>query len=246
MNQPLKVGDTVYSLDDLQHGYHEEATITEVNEHVGRPDFAPARTYTVTTKSGGVLHSMMASELSRTPPKPRPSYAIANWAASLTHPIQLVGTVSAASFGLPQLDTYMDPTACSDRLWREYGKHGRLLVAVDYDSTCAPFPAGTTHDMVLALLRRCTALGFHLYLFTASNPSRYAEMHAFMAAQGIKVAPGVNVNPIELPFGNWGKPYWNVLVDDRAGLASAYQALLSVVERAEAANAHYPVALDGA
>lgn len=132
------------------------------------------------------------------------------------------------------LDTYMVHQTCVDRLWREYQKHGRLIVACDFDSTCHPFPAHTTHEMVLALLRRCSALSFHLYLFTAANQGRWDEMRAFMKAQGIKVADGINVNPIPLPFGNWGKPYWNILLDDRSGLAAAYQTLLAVVDRIEA------------
>lgn len=131
------------------------------------------------------------------------------------------------------LDTYMDHDACVVRLWREWVKHGRLLVACDFDETVCAFHGGTTHEMVLALLRRCSALSFHVYIFTASNPSRHDEMKTFMAANGIKVADGINVNPISLPFGNWGKPYWNILLDDRSGLASAYQTLLAVVDRIE-------------
>ncbi len=135
------------------------------------------------------------------------------------------------------LDTYMNPAACVDRLWREYTKHGRLIVATDWDETCQAFHGGTTHDMIIDLLRRCSALGFHIYIFTASNPERWPAMKAQAKEWGITVADGVNVNPVPLPFGNWGKPYWNCLLDDRAGLSAAYQTLLAVVERAEAQKA---------
>lgn len=134
-------------------------------------------------------------------------------------------------------DPYLNHAHCVARLIREWEKHGRLIVALDYDGTCRPFPESDehTHELVLGLARECSDLGWHIVIWTASNPSRYPMMREHLAREGIKVA-SVNENPITLPFGLWGKIYYNVLLDDRAGLAAAYAALREVVDHVKAAK----------
>lgn len=132
-------------------------------------------------------------------------------------------------------DPYLDQSICVARLIREWEKHGRLIVALDYDGTCRPFPESDeyTHELVLALARECSDLGFLITIYTASNPERYPTMRAHLEREGIKVA-SINENPIELPFGLWGKVYYNVLLDDRAGLRDAYEQLRQAVEHVKA------------
>ncbi len=129
----------------------------------------------------------------------------------------------------PVEDPYLNQHRCVQRLLKEWRKHGRLIVAVDFDDSVWPFhDTNHTHDKVIALVKECSDLGCLIVIYTASDPSRYPMMRAFLEGRGIKVA-SVNENPIELPFGRWGKIYYNAFLDDRAGLASAYEQLRQVV-----------------
>lgn len=72
-SQPIKVGDIVYSLDDCQAGYGEEAIVEAIHETPrSAPTFAPSCLYTLRTKSGAQLTDMLRSEFSR---KPLPSFS---------------------------------------------------------------------------------------------------------------------------------------------------------------------------
>jgi hypothetical protein len=135
-------------------------------------------------------------------------------------------------------DPYLYQELCFNRLLAEYRLHKRLIVAVDFDDTVFDFhKAGYQYEAVLRLLRRCTALGFYITLFTCSDPSEYARQIAYLLDYGVLVT-SVNENPVQLPFGNHGKPYYNILLDDRAGLCAAYQTLESVATQAEADKEH--------
>lgn len=131
-------------------------------------------------------------------------------------------------------DPFMDRDYCLERLMAEYRTHGKLIVAVDFDDTVFDFhKVGRRYDRVLDLLRRCQALDFYIVLFTGTPPSQWDDQRQYLANRGIHIEVGINENPIKLPFGNWGKPYWNILLDDRAGLGQAYAILSSVVSQIE-------------
>jgi hypothetical protein len=128
-------------------------------------------------------------------------------------------------------DPYILTDACVERLWREYETHKRLIVAVDYDDTVFDFHKRThLHGYILRLLRRCKEAGFYVVLFSASAPERHPEMLAYMESHGVEV-DSVNRNPIPLPFGHHGKIYYNILLDDRAGLGQAAEILEEVLRR---------------
>lgn len=133
-------------------------------------------------------------------------------------------------------DPFMDRDYCVQRLLKEYREHGKLIIAVDFDDTVFDFhSAGHRYDRVIALLKRCQALGFYIVLFTGSHPDKYAMQIEYLILRGISIKH-VNQNPIPLPFGNHGKMYYNCLLDDRAGLGHAYVILSSVVAEIEKEN----------
>lgn len=128
-------------------------------------------------------------------------------------------------------DPYTDTDLCVNRLLREHSKHPRLIVACDFDDTVFPYHGGSsTHERVIRLLQRCSARDFHIVVFTASSPDRYPFMQTYLSERGIKVS-SVNTNPISLPFGNHGKVYYNILLDDRAGLGQACDVLEGLMDR---------------
>lgn len=134
------------------------------------------------------------------------------------------------------IDTFLSTDACVERLLAEYHLHGKLIVAFDFDDTVFDYHGkGRTYERVLELLRRCQKLGFWLVLFTACDPNKRDDQRAYLAQQGIQIH-SINENPIPLPFGHHGKIYFNVLLDDRAGLGQAVETLTRVLDRVEVAR----------
>lgn len=118
-------------------------------------------------------------------------------------------------------DPHTETERCINRLLSEYRVHKSLIVAVDFDDTVFDFhEAGFQYPEVLQLLSECQELGFHIVLFTGSHPDKYDSQRAYLANRGISIQH-INQNPIPLPFGNHGKMYYNILLDDRAGLGQA-------------------------
>ena len=130
-------------------------------------------------------------------------------------------------------DPFLDNTLCVARLYDEYKRHPKLIIGCDFDDTVYDFhEQGHTHDNVIELLRKCQALGFYITLFSASKPERHEMMKEVMLKHGITV-DSINKNPIDLPYGNCGKIFYNILLCDRAGLKSAFYVLTEVVRKIE-------------
>ncbi len=127
--------------------------------------------------------------------------------------------------GNPLADPFFSTTRAISRLKEEYNAHRRLIVAFDFDDTVFDYhKKGRTYERVIELLRECKQFGFYLVMFTCSDRDKWAAQLDYMKGLGIEV-DSVNQNPIPLPFGHDGKVYFNVLLDDRAGLGQAYEAL---------------------
>lgn len=126
-------------------------------------------------------------------------------------------------------DPFATTSKCVERLLKEYNKHNRLIVACDFDDTVFDYHGGgDNHQRVLDLLHECKKLKFYVVIWTASDPSRFEEMRKYMQSEGIKI-DAINENPIALPFGNHKKIYYNILLDDRAGLGQSLDTLETVI-----------------
>lgn len=131
------------------------------------------------------------------------------------------------------MDTFFSTEKAVFRLFNEWKKHPKLLIACDFDDTVFDFHEhGNDHTAVLELLKKCKALGFYVSLFTASSPDRYDFMRGYMRERGIEI-DAINENVITLKYGNNGKIYFNILLDDRAGLGQAYTTLLTTIRLIE-------------
>lgn len=117
---------------------------------------------------------------------------------------------------------------CVKRLWRDYEKHANLIIAFDFDNTIYDYHNERYHfDCVKSLLRDCSELGFTMVLFTANDDPDTLQHHIeFCEGEGIRV-DFVNESPVLKTT----KPYYNILLDDRAGLEDAYHILSQVVKR---------------
>jgi hypothetical protein len=122
------------------------------------------------------------------------------------------------------LDYYLLDSNVIERLVIEWKSYGSLVIAYDYDNTVFDYH-GDGHEYldIPNLLRECKAYGCYLIVFSASESSRYSEISSYLKSKDIPY-DSINSNP---PFitADTGKIYYNVLLDDRAGLRSAYDNL---------------------
>lgn len=124
---------------------------------------------------------------------------------------------------------FLDTDNCVKRLYKEYVKNKRLIVAIDFDDTVYDYSQnGSTFDQIIQVLKRCKTHNFYIVSWTASAPERYPFIKDHLSKLGIEV-DSFNENPIPLPFGNHKKIYYNILLDDRAGLSAAVNILTETI-----------------
>lgn len=119
-------------------------------------------------------------------------------------------------------DKYLDNDIQIARLVKEWKEHNGLIIAFDFDNTIYDYHnEGATYDSVITLLKECKDMGCTLILHTCCNEDKYEFMKNYCEEVGIEI-DYINESPIS--FGG-NKIYYNILLDDRSGLQSAYEAL---------------------
>lgn len=125
--------------------------------------------------------------------------------------------------------------ACLERLKNEYDKYGKLIVAFDFDNTVYDFHKNEgDYSEVIDLLKECIKLEFDLILFTVDeDPDKVSEKVRWLVSNDLWSYKSsyffVNTGPL---FSRSRKPYYNILLDDRAGLEESYNILKQVVDYA--------------
>ena len=113
-----------------------------------------------------------------------------------------------------------------ERLRKDYLEHGSLFVAFDYDNTVFDYhKKEISYYKIIDLLQTCKSLGFTMILFTGNEGTRLKEIKEDLKVRNI---PYDLVN--ENPFMKTRKPYYNILLDDRAGLFEAYSNLKKLTD----------------
>lgn len=123
-------------------------------------------------------------------------------------------------------NSYLNDQKALDRLLTEYKKYGSLTVAYDFDNTVYDYHnEGHDYSDVINLIRECKECGFYLIVFTGEENTNKVE--TFLNENDIPF-DAINENP---PFfkSTSRKIYSNILLDDRAGLYSAYWQLKNVI-----------------
>lgn len=120
----------------------------------------------------------------------------------------------------------MDYENCVDRLMKEWDEHGSLFVAFDFDNTVFDYHRkGFTFPAVEFLLRESKKAGLKLILFTAKETKEELDRCVEYCKERGYEPDFINTSPIM----NTKKPYYNILLDDRAGLQSAAGTLITVI-----------------
>jgi hypothetical protein len=108
-----------------------------------------------------------------------------------------------------------------DRLKQDYLAHKSLFVAFDYDNTVFDYHSqGINYEKIIELLRVCKSLGFTMILFTGNENEKLEVIKTDLKKRKIPFDL-INENPL-MPT---RKPYYNILLDDRAGLKESYNNL---------------------
>lgn len=129
------------------------------------------------------------------------------------------------------MDFFLSEEHITERLIAEWEKYGSLVIAYDFDNTVYDFhKQGHSYDVVIQLLRECKGQNAHLMVYTARRDDELSFVRSYLDEKQIPY-DSINETPDFLPFEDGKKLYFNILIDDRAGLPSAYRCLSQAVER---------------
>ncbi len=132
------------------------------------------------------------------------------------------------------MDFYLDDENALNRLLTEWKKYGKIIVALDFDLTIFDFlNVGMEFNDVINLIKRCEKIGIYLLVFTCRQEKDYPIISKYYEEKGLKYDK-INEN-VDFLHGQMTsrKLYYNICLDDRAGLSSAYNILLKAVEHME-------------
>lgn len=121
---------------------------------------------------------------------------------------------------------------CSRRLLWEYRHYEQLIVGVDFDNTIKPVRSKESCEEVIELLRRCSKdPKIVLCLWSICPEGEEQSKVEYCESQGIHI-DYINTSPYNIGEWKGNKQFFNVLLDDRAGLESAYNNLKYVLDHA--------------
>lgn len=124
------------------------------------------------------------------------------------------------------MDEFLKPNANFIRLVEDWEKYGSLTIGFDFDGTVHDYhKKGHTYHMTIELLKELHKLGCKLVCWTAYEDLVYVE--EYLEKIGIPLC-SINKGGISLPW-TTVKPFFSALLDDRAGLESAFRDLSLLV-----------------
>ena len=124
------------------------------------------------------------------------------------------------------MDFYLKKENTFERLLREYKKYDSLVVAFDFDNTVYDFhQKGLNFTDVITLLQNLKKIGCYLIIFTANEDEDFVKKYC---KDNQIPFDTINENP---PFhqSKSRKIYYNILLDDRAGLHETFTHLTKLV-----------------
>jgi hypothetical protein len=125
------------------------------------------------------------------------------------------------------MDEYLIKNSSYKRLYEEYKKYGSLVIGFDFDNTVYDYhKTGKSYEMVRQLLRDLVSTGCKTICWTAQKDIDFVAN--FLDKNDIPYN-GINSNGIKLDWES-RKPFFSVLLDDRAGLLQVYNDLIKLTK----------------
>lgn len=127
-------------------------------------------------------------------------------------------------------DPFLETDRAVNRLVSEYNKHKRLIIAYDFDFTIHNYE-GTSYEFnaVFEVLRKFKPYGYFV-CYTASPKERYSYISDYIALNDLPLDSINEVNIYGVPKHDGAKIYYNIFLDDRAGLGQAVETLNKVYD----------------
>lgn len=124
---------------------------------------------------------------------------------------------------------FLNQEMCVSRLIDDYEKHGSIVIAYDFDNTVFDFHSnGFDYTDIISLLRELrSTIECCLIVFTANDDIGFIK--SYLNKNNIPFDL-INENPSFFDSKS-RKIYYNILLDDRAGLLSAYLQLKELLRR---------------
>jgi len=135
------------------------------------------------------------------------------------------------------MDHYLDEQNSINRLVEEWRHHGKIIIAYDFDDTVYDFhKKDRQYNDVMSLLKRCDSLGAYFVVFTSCSEEKYDMIRNYLNQNELPYDK-INENLDFIKF-TGRKVYYNILLDDRAGLPSSYRCLLETIKIIEKEKIH--------
>lgn len=124
---------------------------------------------------------------------------------------------------LPDIGSFLE------KLMKQWELHGSLIIAVDFDDTIHNYSNNPKLDFkpLIDLLRECHAYNMKIVIYTARPKEDFPMIADFCKKANLPIA-AINANLVTSTnnnVGTSGKIYYNLLLDDKAGLQQAYYIL---------------------
>lgn len=131
------------------------------------------------------------------------------------------------------MDYYLNDDNAVKRLIDEWKQYGKIIIGVDYDDTLFNYHqiADRTYNDVISLLKDCKKVGCYIVIFTACNETQHEDIRSYCKSINLEVDK-INENMDFITF-TGRKIYYNICLDDRCGLRSAYRVLNEALEHME-------------
>jgi len=132
------------------------------------------------------------------------------------------------------MDTFFNDSALLEKLKVHYHNYGKIIVAYDYDDTIAPTYMSKCCDDVVALIKELKPYA----VFICYTSNHYPEkVKQYIKDNDIPCdAFNENVDYMMEKYGHMRKVYFNILLDDKAGLGQAYRILKTFLEWVKTEN----------
>lgn len=127
---------------------------------------------------------------------------------------------------------FLNPVNTLDRLRREWREHGGLIVAVDFDSTLCPYKQyeiDVDSELIRQLVRELAHYGCTIIIWTAAEEERHPQVKQYLSDHAVPYHYFNEDAPTSRLKYRTRKLYYNVLLDDRAGLHEVYTALCQLL-----------------
>lgn len=130
------------------------------------------------------------------------------------------------------MNYYDDDELAIQRLVKEYSEHKNLIIGFDFDNTILDYhQKGLDVLPVILLLKRCSRIGFTMCLYTITPLGEDLHKKINYCLSHNIVPTHINASPIFQEQEGFSKPFFSILLDDRAGLSSAYKILNETLNR---------------